>query len=285
MLYIVFYELCPTMSEEIGQPCSIACAIRKVNYLTGVYNAQTEVVETICAMYEMWCYTQEEIGRKVLGEEMEKSRHVTISVIKKLLEWHLDEEIRQGIEVFRRTQNLQLTDSTVQTERGKKWWATKVLLWEDASRMNQIEPLSSVVIQELVEQHASLTAPWVSEKISAIVLRERLVTRLYDTYQIEKTPRALQGVVFRYKKKLEKWSVRNEIPEAIRTYMYTLWTETFPHTGNPRTKGQWYTDCAQAINEKYALKAPYLVSHNNVKNAIWRMNQKKKIDLSTSTHS
>ena len=53
MLYIVFYELCPTMSEEIGQPCSIACAIRKVNYLTGVYNAQTEVVETICAMYEM----------------------------------------------------------------------------------------------------------------------------------------------------------------------------------------------------------------------------------------
>jgi len=53
MLHIVFYELCTVMREETGQPCSISCAIRKVNYLTDVYNAQTEVVETICAMYEM----------------------------------------------------------------------------------------------------------------------------------------------------------------------------------------------------------------------------------------
>jgi len=51
---------------------------------------------------------------------MEKSRHVTVSVIKKLLELHVDEEIRHGIELLRRTQNLQLTNSTVQTARGKK---------------------------------------------------------------------------------------------------------------------------------------------------------------------
>jgi hypothetical protein len=177
---------------------------------------------------------------------------------------------------------LQLTNSTVQMARGKKWGATKVLLWEDASRMNQIESLSSVIIQELVKQHDLLTAPWAPEKLSATVLRERLVTRLSTTYAIQKTPRALEGVVFRHRKKLEKWTTRNEIPEAIRMYIYTYWTETFPHTWNPRTKGQWYTDCAKYINEKYALEAPYLVSHNNVKNAIWRMNQKKKTAVSVS---
>ncbi len=41
------------MSEKINKPCSIACVIRKVTHLTAVYNAQTEVVATVCAMYEM----------------------------------------------------------------------------------------------------------------------------------------------------------------------------------------------------------------------------------------
>ena len=51
---------------------------------------------------------------------MEKSRQVTISVIKKLLELNLEEKIRLGIESVRRSQNLQYTNSTVQTDRGKK---------------------------------------------------------------------------------------------------------------------------------------------------------------------
>jgi hypothetical protein len=105
---------------------------------------------------------------------------------------------------------------------------------------------------------------------------------LDSTHHIHKTPRAVEAILLRYKKKLEVWWARKEIPEAIRTYLYTYWTATFPHTWNPRTKGQWYTDCAKHINEKYALEAPYLVSHNNVKNAIWRMNQKKKTAVSVS---
>lgn len=65
----------------------------------------------------MGTYTQEEIGWKTLGEEMERSVPVTISVIKKLLEQNLDEHIRIAVDAIRREENLQYADSDVQSAR------------------------------------------------------------------------------------------------------------------------------------------------------------------------
>ena len=90
------------MDQKTKEPCPVCHVIRRVEYLTQVYSSQHELVLTICDMYAMGTYTQEEIGWKTLGEEMEKSSQVTVSVIKRILEANLEEHIRLGVDAIRR---------------------------------------------------------------------------------------------------------------------------------------------------------------------------------------
>jgi hypothetical protein len=69
--------------------------------------------------------------------------------------------------------------------------------------MNLIEPLLPSIIQELAKQHAALTAEDCIQKLSSVLLRQTLADRLDSTHHIHKTPRAVEAILLRYKKKLE----------------------------------------------------------------------------------
>ena len=70
--------------------------------------------------------------------------------------------------------------------------------------MSQIEPLLPSIIQELAKQHVTLTAEDCIQKLSSVLLRQTLADRLDSTHHIHKTPRAVEAILLRYKKKLEK---------------------------------------------------------------------------------
>lgn len=264
------------MEQEIKEPCPVCHVIRRVTYLTNVYSAETELVLTICNMYAMGCYTQEEIGWKTLGEEMDRSSPVTVSVIKKILEANLDGQIRQCVDAVRRWENLQFADSDVQRERWKIAGDLKVLSSEDAMVMNSAEQLPTDIAQELIKKHTQFTAVDVLPKFSSKELRITLAKWLSDTHQIEKTPRAVQGILYRHKKKLKKWESRNEISPELRMEMYAHWEESFPKNGSPAAKGKWYSEYAEEINIKHSLEWQFLITEKNIKNVIQWINQKKK---------
>lgn len=70
--------------------------------------------------------------------------------------------------------------------------------------MNRAEQLPTDIVQELIRKHTVLTAIDVSPKLSSELVRITLATWLSDIHQIEKTPRAVQGILYRHKKKLKK---------------------------------------------------------------------------------
>ncbi len=227
-------------------------------------------------MYSMWYYTQEEIGWKVLWSEMKKSIQVTVSVIKMILEANLEEEVRLWVNTIRRYENLQYTCSFVQSERWIKGGLKKILPSDTAKSMNGAEQLPLSVLQALVEKYEELSWPDAEVQLSAKEIRFYLSTRLQETFEIARTPRAIQWVLYRQKKKLEKGENRSQLSDELREEIYALWEQNFPKKGNPVMKGNWYRTYAETINQKYNLTWTFSLSAQNVKNVVQRINQKKK---------
>lgn len=255
---------------------SLPATLHKIDQLFCVFNAQKEIVETICRLYQTWNFTQEQIGRSTLETEMEKSTQVTISVVKKILEANLDESIRVSVERIWRNRNLQHEDSSVQAERWRISGLKKVLPSDDAKSMNGAEQLPLSVLQALVKKYEELSWPDAEVQLSTKEIRPYLSTRLQETFEIARTPRAIQWVLYRQKKKLEKGETRSQLSDELREEIYALWEQSFPKYGNPAMKGSWYSKCAETINQKYNLTWTFSVTAKNVKNVVQWMNQKKK---------